>query len=135
MTGDHERSKLAENDVARIIVDCAVEVHRTLGGPGLLESVYEDALVWELQQRRMDVKRQVDLPVEYKGHLLGRRLRMDVIVAGLVIVECKATTDLNDVFQAQLLTHLRLSRLKLGLLINFGERLVKDGIHRVVNGL
>ncbi len=100
-----------------------------------MESVYEDALVWELQQRRMDVKRQVDLPVEYKGHLLGRRLRMDVIVAGLVIVECKATTDINDVFQAQLLTHLRLSRLKLGLLINFGERLVKDGIHRVVNGL
>ena len=126
---------MAENEISRIIVECAIEVHRTLGGPGLLESVYEEALVWELEQRRLNVQRQVLLPISYKGHALATPLKVDLIVADLVIVECKATTQYNDIFESQHLTYLRLSERKLGLVINFGERLVKNGIHRVVNGL
>ncbi len=126
---------LKENQISRQIVESAIEVHRTLGGPGLLESVYEEALVWELQQRGLRVERQVSLPIPYKGRTLASPLRIDLIVAGLVIVECKATGQYNSVLEAQTLTYLRLTGLKLGLVINFGERFVKDGIHRVVNGL
>jgi GxxExxY protein len=129
------RGTTTENEISRIIVECAIEVHRTLGGPGLLESVYEEALVWELEQRGLNVQRQVLLPISYKGHILATPLKIDLIVADLVIVECKATTQYNDIFESQLLTYLRLSDRKLGLVINFGERLVKNGIHRVVNGL
>jgi GxxExxY protein len=124
-----------ENAISRQIVEAAIEVHRTLGGPGLLESVYEEAFVWELQQRGLDVLRQVALPIPYKGHTLASPLRIDLIVCNKVIVECKAVSQYNTVFEAQTLTYLRLTSLKLGLVINFGERLVKDGIHRVVNGL
>jgi GxxExxY protein len=81
------------------------------------------------------VRRQVSLPIPYKGQTLAIPLRIDLIVGELVIVECKAATQYNDIFEAQLLTYLRLTGLKLGLVINFGERLVKNGIHRVVNGL
>jgi GxxExxY protein len=126
---------MTENDISKHIVECAIEVHRTLGGPGLLESVYEEALVWELQQRGLEVRRQVALPIPYKGHRLASPLRIDLIVAGRVIVECKATSQYNGIYEAQTLTYLRLTGLKLGLVINFGERVVKDGIHRVVNGL
>ncbi len=126
---------MTENEISRIIVECAIEVHRTLGGPGLLESVYEEALVWELRQRGLDVQRQVPLPIHYKGQTLATPLKIDLIVSELVIVECKATTQYNDIFESQLLTYLRLSDRKLGLVMNFGERLVKNGIHRVVNGL
>jgi GxxExxY protein len=126
---------MTENEISRIIVECAIEVHRTLGGPGLLESVYEEALVWELKQRGLSARRQVSLPIPYKGQTLASPLKIDLIVCELVIVECKATTQYNDIFEAQLLTYLRLSERKLGLVINFGERLVKNGIHRVVNGL
>jgi GxxExxY protein len=128
-------SALHENEISKHIVDCAIEVHRTLGGPGLLESVYEQALVWELEQRGLEVRRQVSLPIPYKGHTLASPLRIDLIVGGKVIVECKAVTRYNAIFEAQTLTYLRLTGLKLGLVINFGERLVKDGIHRVVNRL
>jgi len=130
-----KRGTTTENEISRIIVECAIEVHRTLGGPGLLESVYEEALVWELRQRGLDVLRQVPLPVHYKGQTLATPLKIDLIVSELVIVECKATTQYNDIFESQLLTYLRLSDRKLGLVINFGERLVKNGTHRVVNGL
>jgi GxxExxY protein len=126
---------MTENEISRHIVEAAIEVHRTLGGPGLLESVYEEALVWELRQRGLNVERQVSLPIPYKGQMLATPLRIDLIVGGLVIVECKAVTQYNAIFEAQTLTYLRLTSLKLGLVINFGERVVKDGIHRVVNGL
>ena len=126
---------MTENEVSRQIVESAIEVHRTLGGPGLLESVYEEALVWELEQRGLSVKRQVNLPIPYKGRILASPLRIDVIVGDLVVVECKAVAQYNAIFEAQTLTYLRLTGLKLGLVINFGERVVKDGIHRVVNGL
>ncbi len=126
---------MTENDISRAIYECAIETHRTLGGPGLLESIYEEALAWELQQRSLNVQRQVSLPVPYKGQTLGTPLRIDLLVEGKVIVECKATTQYNDIYEVQLLTYLRLTKLKLGLVINFGEKLVKEGIHRVVNGL
>ena len=126
---------MTENEISRQIYECAIESHRTLGGSGLLESVYEEALAWELTERGLNVKRQVALPIPYKGHTLAAPLKIDLIVSDKVIVECKATTKYNDVFEAQTLTYLRLTGLKLGLVINFGEKIVKKGIHRVVNGL
>ena len=132
---EFEESTMTENEISKQIVEAAIEVHRTLGGPGLLESVYEEALVWELHQRGLEVQRQVSLPIPYKGHILASPLRIDLIVARLVIVECKAVAQYNAIFEAQTLTYLRLTGLKLGMVINFGERVVKNGIHRVVNGL
>lgn len=126
---------MTENEISRVIYEKAIEVHRTLGGPGLLESVYEEALAWELVQVGLDVQRQVSLPIPYKDQILASPLRIDLIVGGKVIVECKATTQDHPVFGAQTLTYLRLTGLKLGLVINFGEVRVKDGIRRVVNGL
>ena len=124
-----------ENEISKLILNAAIEVHRTLGGPGLLESVYEEALAWELSHAGLVVRRQIEVPIHYKDQLLATPLRLDLIVHDLVIVECKATSKYNDVFEAQVLTYLRLMNLKLGLVINFGERFVKDGFHRVVNGL
>ncbi len=126
---------MTENEVARVVVDAAIEVHRTLGGPGLLESVYEEALVFELADRGLAVARQQAVPVRYKGRRLKTDLRLDILVERKVIVECKAVTTYNRIFEAQTLTYLRLLDLRLGLVINFGERLVKNGIHRVVNNL
>jgi GxxExxY protein len=126
---------MKENDISKIIVESAIEVHRTLGGPGLLESVYEEALTFELADRGLNVERQVALPVMYKNKKLSNPLRIDLIVHNLVIVECKATTKYKTLFEAQVLTYLRLSGLKLGMVINFGELLLKRGIHRVVNNL
>jgi GxxExxY protein len=85
-----------ENDISKQIVDAAIEVHRTLGGPGLLESVYEEALAWELQHRGLKVDRQVLVPIRYKEHNLGTPLRLDLLVADKVIVEVKATTEFNQ---------------------------------------
>ena len=124
-----------ENDVSGQIVDCAIEVHRTLGGPGLVESVYEEALAWELQQRGLAVGRQLVVPINYKGLSLAQPLRLDLLVERRVVVEVKATTSYNPIFEAQALTYLRLLGLRLALVINFGEGRVVDGIHRVVNRL
>ena len=126
---------MTENEIGTVVVGAAVEVHRTLGGPGLLEGVYEEALAFELRLRGMEVQRQVHVPILYKGHLLEKPLRADLIVAELVVVDCKATRRHHPVFESQVLTYLRLLDLKLGYVINFGQRLVKDGLYRVVNGL
>ncbi len=126
---------MTENEISKVIVDAAIEVHRELGGPGLLESVYEEALVEELTRRGLKVERQLQVPIIYKGKQLASPLRLDLKVNGLVLVDNKAVTDWNPIFEAQMLTYLRLTGLKLGLVINFGERYVKNGIHRVVNGL
>jgi len=126
---------MIENRITGAVIDAAIEVHRTLGGPGLLESIYEEALVFELQARNLEVARQRAVPLLYKGSRLASDLRLDLLVAGRVVVECKATTAYNPIFEAQALTYLRLLDLKVALVINFGERLVKDGIHRVVNDL
>ncbi len=101
----------------------------------MLESVYEEALVWELAQRGLIVERQKTLPIDYKGITLATPLKIDVLVNKLVIVECKATVEYNPIFEAQVLTYLRLAGLKLALVINFGTKYVKNGIKRVVNGL
>ena len=124
-----------ENEISKIIVDSAIEVHRELGGPGLIEGVYEESMVEELTRRGVPVERQLQVPILYKGKRLGNPLRLDLKVNGLVLVDNKAVIQWNPVFEAQMLTYLRLTGLKLGLVINFGEQLVKNGIRRVVNGL
>jgi GxxExxY protein len=126
---------VTENEISKVIVDAAIEVHRELGGPGLLESVYEEALTEELRGRGLKVERQLQVPVVYKGKPIGTPLRLDLKLNGLVLVDNKAVAEWNPIFEAQMLTYLRLTGLKLGLVINFGERYVKNGIHRVVNGL
>ncbi len=125
----------SENALSHEIIACAIEVHRVLGGPGLLESVYEEALVWEMQQRGLKVERQVQMPIRYKQMPIGAPLRIDVLVEDKVIIECKSAEEYNDIFEAQALTYLRLSGKKLALIINFGQHTIKDGLHRVVNGL
>jgi GxxExxY protein len=126
---------MTENEISKHIVECAIEVHRTLGGPGLLEDVYEEALTWELRQRGLKVERQLQVPIRYKENRLASPLRLDMLVEDKVIVEVKAVSSYNSIFEAQALTYLRMRGLKLALVINFGGRVVKDGIHRVVNGL
>ena len=116
-------------------MDAAIEVHRTLGGPGLLESLYEEALYQELKLRNIAVQSQVQIPVVYKGYTLRNPMRLDLLVDGKVIVEVKATEQELAVHKAQILTYLRLTELKLGLLLNFGQKLLRDGIERVVNNL
>lgn len=122
-----------KNEITSEIIGAAIEVHRTLGGPGLLEGVYEEALAWELQYRGCLIERQVIVPIKYKGHQLGNPLRLDMLVEKQIIVECKATTQYNSIYEAQLLTYLRLLDLQVGLVLNFGEKYVKEGVHRVVN--
>ena len=124
-----------ENELSNVIIRAAIEVHRELGGPGLLEDVYEEALCHELQLQGLEVQREVGVTIEYKGKLLRKRLVLDLLVNGLIIVEVKAVECYNDIYQCQLLTYLRLTKKRLGLVINFGEQYVKDGIHRVVNNL
>lgn len=124
-----------ENEISKVIVDAAIEVHRQMGGPGLLEDVYEEAMEEELRLRGVLVERQLPVRLTYKGRILRKPLRLDMKVEKLVLVDNKAVDEWHPVFEAQMLTYLRLTGLKLGLVINFGERYVKNGIHRVVNGL
>ena len=126
---------MTENEISKHIVECAIEVHRTLGGPGLLEDVYEEALAWELEQRGLKVERQLKIPIQYKKNQLASPLKLDVLVEDKVIVEVKSVTIYNSIFEAQALTYLRMLNLRLALVINFGGRLVRDRLHRVVNGL
>ncbi len=126
---------MTENELSKVIVDAAIEVHRELGGPGLLEDIYEEAMEEELKLRGLLVERQLPVRIVYKGRVLRKPLRLDMKVEKLVLVDNKAVEEWNPIFQAQLLTYLRLTSLKLGLVINFGERFVKNGIHRVANGL
>ena len=126
---------MQENSLSQQIIGAAIEVHRTLGGPGLLESVYEEALAWELQHQGLQCQRQVIVPLTYKGQRLADPLRLDLLVEKLVIVEVKAVAAYNTIFETQALTYLRLTNIRLALVINFGEKYVKDGVHRVVNNL
>jgi GxxExxY protein len=124
---------MREQFVSGIVVQAAIEVHRTLGGPGLLETTYEEALAFELIARGMVVRRQVPIPLWYKGNKLKSALQLDLLIDDCVIVECKSTRLYNTIFESQALTYLRLSNRRLALVINFGEKLVSKGIHRVVN--
>jgi len=124
-----------ENELSNLIIGSAIEVHKELGGPGLIEDVYEEALCHELTLRGLMVARQQPVPLIYKKTKLKKPLFLDLMVNDKVIVEAKATEKHNPLFSAQLLTYLRLTNKKLGLIINFGEPFIKNGIHRVVNGL
>lgn len=126
---------LLENTTSRAILDAAIEVHRQLGGPGLLESVYEEALACELEMKGHLVVRQMEVPLRYKGRVLASTLRLDLLVDDCVIVECKATPTNSRVFDAQALTYLRLTGVRLALVINFGQPLVRQGTRRVVHRL
>jgi GxxExxY protein len=121
---------LHHEDTTREIVDAAIEVHRVLG-PGLLESAYEICLYRELTARGLEVERQVVLPVIYKGATLDCGYRLDMVVNDIVIVEIKCASELTDLHRAQLLTYLRLSSKKVGLLLNFNVPLMKHGIARM----
>lgn len=123
-----------ENAIAKVIVDGALSVHRTLG-PGLLESVYEAALAFELRDRGLRVQRQDPIPVHYRNVIFDEGFRADLVVEAKVIVELKSVERVASVHPKQLLTYLRLADLRRGLLINFNVELLKNGIKRVVNGL
>ncbi len=123
-----------ENELSRQIVDAAFKVHQSLG-PGLLESVYELVLAFELERRGLEVSRQVPVSFEYEGRLFENGFRMDLLVEGKVVVELKSVEELAPVHKKQVLTYIRLSNLRLGLLINFGAATLKNGVVRLVNGL
>jgi GxxExxY protein len=125
---------MTENAIAREIVDAAYRVHTVLG-PGLLETVYEAALSHELKRRGLFVSRQELIPVIYEGIRIAAGFRADLVVEGKVIVEIKSIEQLAPVHKKQLLTYLRFADKRLGLLINFHQALIKDGITRMVNGL
>ena len=125
---------MTENDIATAVVDCAFHIHTGLG-PGLLESVYEALLAHELERRGLNVSRQVAIPIVYGDVRLEEGFRADLIVQDKVLVELKSIEALQMVHRKQLRTYLKLSDRRLGLLINFGSVLIKDGIVRVVNGL
>jgi GxxExxY protein len=128
-------AEIIENLLSEQVLDAAIEVHRTLGGPGLLESLYEDALFYELRLRNIPALSQVPIPVTYKNCKLRDPMRLDILVDGKVIIEVKATETVLAVHKAQVLTYLRLTHLKLGLVINFGQGRLIDGWNRVVNDL
>lgn len=125
----HEPSKQLD-DLARVVVDAAIEVHRELG-PGFVEGVYEEALVVELRLRNVEFELQKPLPVSYKGHPVGEG-KVDLLVGGLLIVELKAVEKLLPVHKAQVISYLKARGSTLALLINFNERLLRDGIQRIV---
>ncbi len=119
-------------DISYEIIGCAYEVHRILG-PGLLESVYQKALVQELKLKGFKVHSEIDIEINYKGVNVGSDLRLDIIVNDTIIIELKSVENILPVHKKQLLTYLRLTNLQVGLLINFNTNLLKDGITRIVN--
>ena len=123
-----------DNSLSYKIIGAAIEVHRTLGGPGLLEKIYESALCHELSLQGLRTRTQVPVDVNYKGVKIRDPLFIDILVEDKIIVEVKATEKENPIHEVQLLTYLRLTGLRLGLVVNFGSRHLKDGISRVING-
>ncbi len=125
---------MTENEISYKTIGAAIEIHKTVG-PGLLESAYENALAFELRERGFNVKQQVPMPFIYKEVKQDVGYRIDLIVDDKILVEVKSVERLAPVHYAQTLTYLRLSGLKLGLLINFNTKTLKEGIHRIVNNL
>ncbi len=125
---------MTENEISKIIFDCALKVHKALG-PGLLESAYEECLYYELKKTGLNVVKQKPLPLIYEDVKLEIGYRVDLIIENKVIIEIKSVDALNDIHLAQVLTYLKLSDCKLGMLINFNVTLIKNGIKRVVNNL
>jgi GxxExxY protein len=128
-----EFSKLSEHEeeIGKAIVDAALKVHKELG-PGLLEKVYEVCLTHELRKEGFQVDRQVDIPIQYDGITFEEGLRLDLLVDRRVVIETKAVDQVNPVWQAQVLSHLKLTGLRLGYLINFNVPLIKQGIKRII---
>jgi GxxExxY protein len=123
-----------ENDISAIVLDAAIQVHRALG-PGLLESVYEVALAHVLRQRGLAVARQAPIPITFEGITFDEGFRADLVVENLVLVELKSLERVAPVHRKVVLTYLRLSKLRLGLLINFGQPTLKEGYERIANEL
>ena len=121
-----------ENENTQVIIGCAIEVHKNLG-PGLLESVYEESLCYELKQSNMTFKRQQQVPIKYKSPKLSSPLRLDLFVENQIIVEVKAKEETTPIDKQQLLTYLRLLDKQVGLIINFNVKRLVDGVTRVVN--
>lgn len=119
------------DNLSNQVIGLAIEVHRNLG-PGLLESVYEQCLSYELQLNHIQHQCQVDVPVIYKGHQLNQNYRIDLLIQNQLIIELKAVDKLQGIHQAQLLTYMKLTQVKTGLLINFNEAILKNGIKRFV---
>jgi GxxExxY protein len=124
-----------QNDLVETIIQAATEVHNLLGGPGLLESIYESALCHELALQKIPFLRQVAVPVIYKGMAVRKPLFVDILIGNQIVVEVKALESDNPYYLAQLNTHLRLLGVSKGLLINFGKEFLKDGISRIGNVL
>lgn len=131
---DAGAQRMTENELGTIIIEAAITVHRELG-PGLLETVYEVALAYELRQRGLTVERQVPIPIQFRGIRFDEGFKADLLVEDRVIVELKSAERVTPAHKKQIQTHLRLAERKLGYLLNFGEALMKDGITRAVNGL
>lgn len=125
---------MTENELSKIAVDLCIKIHRALG-PGLLESIYEDVLCYELEKAGLNYSRQEEIAVAYEGMKMNLAFRADIIVERKLILELKSVEDILPVHLKVLLTYLRLTDIKLGLLINFNEAYVKDGIRRMVNNL
>lgn len=125
---------MTENEISKIVFDAALKVHQTLG-PGLLESAYEECLYFELKKSGLHIEKQKPLPLIYDEIHLETGYRVDLIIEHKLIVEIKAVESLNDIHLAQILTYLKLSNCKLGLLINFNVTLLKYGFKRVINGV
>ena len=125
---------MSENEIAKIIVNQCFWIHKKLG-PGLLESVYEAILSYELEKAGLSIKRQQGIPVTYDNLKLDLGFRADIVVENKVIIELKSVEAIAPVHQKQLLTYLKITGLKLGLLVNFNSALIKDGIQRIVNNL
>lgn len=125
---------MKENELSKIVVNCAYKVHKSLG-PGLLESAYEECLFYELNKTGLKIEKQKALPLVYEEVKLEIGYRIDLIIENKLIVEIKSVETLNDVHFAQLLTYLKLTNSKLGLLINFNVALIKNGIKRIANNL
>lgn len=125
---------MRENELSKIVFDCALKVHQTLG-PGLLESAYEECLFYELKKTGLYVEKQKALPLIYEEVKLDIGYRIDIIIENKLILEIKSVDALNDVHFAQLMTYLKLTDCKLGMLLNFNVSLIKNGIKRVVNNL
>lgn len=124
---------MTENEIGTIVVDSAVKLHKSLG-PGLLETVYEAILIQQLQKAGLTTQRQVLVPITFEGVSYDEGFRADIIIGGKVILELKSTEMVHPVHKKQLLTYLKLTGLKLGYLLNFGEELMKNGITRIING-
>ncbi len=125
---------MTHNEISQAIIDTAIQIHRRLG-PGLLESVYSVILAHELRKKGLHVEREVPIPVKWDNIEMEVGFRADMIVEGLVLVELKSVEAISKSFKKVVLTYIRLADKKLGLILNFGEELLKDGISRIVNGL